>query len=93
LPFNTVKIDRSVVVNAESDYKMLELLVLMLRKMGKKLVAEGVETHNQLEIVRQAGIHWVQGFLFSPPVSDEEFLKLLQTTLGKRFLEPNPQNL
>jgi EAL domain-containing protein (putative c-di-GMP-specific phosphodiesterase class I) len=75
LPFNTVKIDRSVVVNAESDYKMLELLVLMLRKMGKKLVAEGVETHNQLEIVRQAGIHWVQGFLFSPPVSDEEFLQ------------------
>jgi diguanylate cyclase (GGDEF)-like protein len=94
LPFNTVKIDRSVVVNAESDYKMLELLVLMLRKMGKKLVAEGVETHNQLEIVRQAGIHWVQGFLFSPPVSDEEFLELLKTQpLWKRFQEPKPQHV
>jgi diguanylate cyclase len=91
LPFNTVKIDRSVVVNAESDYNMLELLVLMLRKMGKKLVAEGVETPNQLEIVRQAGIHWVQGFLFSLPLSEEDFLELLRTQpLWKWFQEPFP---
>lgn len=74
LPFETIKIDRSVVSNENNDYELMTLLSDMLKKLGKQMVAEGVETKQQLQAVRDNGIRYVQGYYFSKPIPEQEFL-------------------
>jgi EAL domain-containing protein (putative c-di-GMP-specific phosphodiesterase class I) len=54
------------------------MIVAMSRLMRLKVVAEGVETAEQLRWVREQGIEEFQGYLFSPPVPASSFLDLLQ---------------
>lgn len=75
LPFDIVKIDRSVVSNAHHDYELLSLIAGMLHRLGKQIVAEGVETLQQLEVVRSARIHQVQGYYYSRPLDAEQFFQ------------------
>ena len=56
---------------------MLTLLTAMLHKMDKVLVAEGVETEEALDMVRQIGIDRFQGFYFSVPMPSDAFLALV----------------
>lgn len=85
-PFDIVKLDRSVVSNATNKYELLKLIAGMLKHLGKKMVAEGVETAQQLEVVQAQGIQFVQGYYFSKPVPEEQLLKLLGDGL---YLIPN----
>ncbi len=80
-PFDIVKLDRSVVSNATNRYELLALITGMLTHLKKRMVAEGVETAEQLEVVKQVGIQFVQGYYFSRPVPDEQFLSLLSGTM------------
>ncbi len=45
--------------------------------MGIKIVAEGIETKEQLNLLKEFGADEGQGYYFSPPVSQDEFVKLL----------------
>jgi len=80
-PFDIVKLDRSVVSNATNRYELLALITGMLTHLKKRMVAEGVETAEQLEVVKQVGIQFVQGYYFSRPVPEEQFLSLLSETM------------
>jgi diguanylate cyclase (GGDEF)-like protein/PAS domain S-box-containing protein len=75
-----IKIDRSFVrpMTAESDELALcEAIIVMAHRLGIKVVAEGVETPQQHELLRAAGCDYAQGYLFSRPVPADEFERLL----------------
>ncbi|MEA5027469.1 MAG: EAL domain-containing protein, partial [Sphaerochaeta associata] len=80
-PFDFVKLDRSLVSNATNNYELLSLITGMLKHLGLSMVAEGVETKEQLEVVMREGIQFVQGYYFSKPVSEEQFLKWLSGSM------------
>ena len=77
LPYAYVKFDKSVIHAAMADPAMLALLVDMLHTLGKVLIAEGVETEQQLEMVKSVGIERVQGFNYAKPMEEQAFLEMV----------------
>ena len=80
LPYSYVKCYKSVIQSAIANPSMLTLLTEMLHKMGKHIVAEGVETADQLALIRQVGIERVQGFYFSKPLTEQAFYTLVASS-------------
>ncbi|MDP1979974.1 GGDEF and EAL domain-containing protein [Undibacterium sp.] len=76
-----LKIDQSFIRNLasdKSDIALSEAIIMMAHKLDLKVVAEGVETQQQHDLLKQAGCDFAQGYLFSKPVPPEEFEILLQ---------------
>ncbi|MFA9461566.1 putative bifunctional diguanylate cyclase/phosphodiesterase [Thiohalorhabdus sp. Cl-TMA] len=74
-PFDTLKVDRAFVVDAPTHSRSFELvraIMAMSESLGLAVVAEGVETDEQLELVRGAGAAYVQGFRFAPALPAPE---------------------
>jgi diguanylate cyclase (GGDEF)-like protein len=83
-PIDNLKIDRSFVFNITSDSTDAAIaasVILLAHSMNLKVVAEGVETEEQLEVLRQQGCDYVQGFLFSRPLAAEEFVPFFDPLL------------
>ena len=83
-PINTVKIDRSFIrdITTDSDdAAIVSAIIAMSHNMGLKVIAEGVETQEQLEFLRSLDCEEVQGFLFSPPVPHPEAYALLDQSI------------
>jgi len=57
---------------------IVQAIVAMARALKVKVVAEGVETQEQMELLRTYGCDMMQGFLFSKAVSSEDLTKMLQ---------------
>jgi len=77
LPVDVIKIDRSYVSGAErcaKDEAIASGMVAMAQRLNATVIAEGVETEKQLEMLRQWGSQECQGFLFSPAVTPAAFL-------------------
>ncbi|MEJ7138719.1 putative bifunctional diguanylate cyclase/phosphodiesterase [Amphibiibacter pelophylacis] len=73
-----IKIDRSFVKNlsvGSSDQALCEAMVVMAHKLGMKVIAEGVETAVQRDVLDGAGCDYIQGYLYSPPKPLDEFLQ------------------
>lgn len=77
LPYKFVKFDASLIQRSTTNPKILSLLTDMLHKMNKVIVAEGVETEQELAMVRRIGIDRVQGFLFAEPLKGDDLLELI----------------
>lgn len=80
LPFYTIKIDRSFVLMMEKDSEMLKLvknLISTFKDSNLKILVEGVETEAQDKLVKNAGVDYIQGFLYSKPLSVTSYLELL----------------
>ncbi len=76
-----LKIDQSFVRAMESESNnmaLCEAIIVMAHKLGLKVIAEGVETEEQRNMLAAAGCDYGQGFLFSKPISSEEFGILLK---------------
>jgi EAL domain-containing protein (putative c-di-GMP-specific phosphodiesterase class I) len=52
----------------------------MAHKLGSKVIAEGVETEMQLDLLKSIGCDYAQGYLFARPLPKEEFEQLLKTS-------------
>lgn len=81
LDVDFLKIDQSFVTNlrAESDeYIIVEAIIMMAHKLGIKVIAEGVETELQRNLIIKAGCDYGQGFYFSKPLPADKFLNLLE---------------
>lgn len=75
-----VKIDKSFIANihsGSSDYVLCEAIIVMAHKLGKKVIAEGIETQEQLDLLLAAGCDYGQGYLFSKPIPASAFEKLV----------------
>jgi EAL domain-containing protein (putative c-di-GMP-specific phosphodiesterase class I) len=79
-PFDKIKIDRSFMRDLDSRGDSLAIIKAVIglgHSLGMSTTAEGVETQEQLEAVREQGCNEVQGFLFSPPLEPGQVLALL----------------
>jgi diguanylate cyclase (GGDEF)-like protein len=81
LPVDLVKIDRSFITGLPQDKASVTLVssvIGLASAFGLRVLAEGVETQGQLEILRGMGCNQSQGYLHSRPVAAEQFEKLLR---------------
>jgi EAL domain-containing protein (putative c-di-GMP-specific phosphodiesterase class I) len=77
---DSVKIDRSFVnATAGADRAVLRHMVSIARELGKSVIAEGVETAEQLKMVRDVGCDAAQGFFFGAPLDAAEARTLLES--------------
>jgi len=79
LPLDVVKIDRSFITELETSDQariLVQHLISIATTLGKEVVAEGVETEVQLQRLREANCHYVQGFLIAKALPAAEFLRL-----------------
>jgi len=75
-----IKIDRSLVAGVEegsNNYQIVNAIVQMAENINMRVVAEGVETLNELEVLRSIGCDRIQGYLLSRPVSADQLLQML----------------
>jgi diguanylate cyclase (GGDEF)-like protein len=80
-PIDTLKIDRSFVTDLHTDQDdaaICAAILAMAQQLGLNVVAEGVETKEQLEFLRHHGCDQIQGFLCSKPLSSDQFVILLR---------------
>lgn len=75
LPCNFIKLDRSLITNKTNNYQLLSLTTNLLKQLGKQMVAEGVETAEQLQIATDHGVTYIQGYYFSKPVDEEQLVQ------------------
>jgi EAL domain-containing protein (putative c-di-GMP-specific phosphodiesterase class I) len=79
-PIDYLKIDQSFIRDIASNpahQTIAETMILMAHKLGLKAIAEGVETQEQLDLLKAAGCDYGQGFLFSPALPPEQFENML----------------
>ena len=82
IPVDVIKIDRGFITSClESDRGIyfLKHLIDMIRNLGYQIICEGVETDQQIEILKQIGCDEIQGYWYSKPLKEEDYDKLLQT--------------
>lgn len=81
LPLDVLKIDKSFVLNVAddpNDMTIVETIISMAQHLGLDVVAEGVETKEDLEFLKSHGCGCYQGYYFSRPVAAEAFVEYLQ---------------
>ncbi len=84
-PIDTLKIDRSFVKDLHcdaDDAAICAAILAMARQLGLNVVAEGVETEQQLDFLRRHGCNQIQGFLCSPALSPDDFAAMLTKIAG-----------
>jgi diguanylate cyclase (GGDEF)-like protein len=78
LPVDTLKIDRSFIHGAaetDPDAVILDAMIRIARGLGLEVVAEGVETLEEMDALRALGCNVMQGYLFSKPIPKADFLR------------------
>jgi EAL domain-containing protein (putative c-di-GMP-specific phosphodiesterase class I) len=81
LGVDIIKIDKMFVDAISTErysQTIIETLVELARSMGMEVIAEGVETFEQVEYLRLKGIHEAQGFVFAPPLPASSYLALVE---------------
>ena len=85
MPIDVLKLDMKFIRNiavSETDRRLVSLMLDIARYLRVKVVAEGVETVDQLKILQDSGCDLVQGYYFSKPVPPHEFERLIQKEAG-----------
>ena len=79
-PIDTLKIDRSFVSNMSQGVKNIEIvntIVILAHKLGMDVIAEGIETQSEREIIQNFDCESGQGYFFAKPLSAKDATKLL----------------
>jgi EAL domain-containing protein (putative c-di-GMP-specific phosphodiesterase class I) len=85
MPIDVLKMDMKFVRNiekSETDRRLVSLILDIARYLKVSVVAEGVETEKQLEILREGKCDLVQGYYFSRPLPSEDFEKLIEKEIA-----------
>ena len=80
LPFHLIKMDKNIVWSAFDNERagtVLESSVSMIQRLDLKIVAEGVETEEQKDALTRMGCEYLQGYYFSKPLPEKDFLEYL----------------
>ena len=81
LPVDALKLDMGFIrkiTESEKDYKMVRLMMDIAGFLDIPVIAEGVETKEQFDLLKDAGCDVIQGYYFSRPVPPEEFEKFIE---------------
>lgn len=96
-PLGQIKIDKAFVrdmLTNKSNMVVTEAIITLAEKLDLQVLAEGVETTDQLDRLRQAGCLMYQGYLFSPPVDIEAFGKFVPADARKvDYLQPHTEDV
>ncbi|MGA0199523.1 MAG: EAL domain-containing protein, partial [Prochlorotrichaceae cyanobacterium] len=79
-PVTHLKIDKSFIhqiADQSEQYKIVKTIALLCKNLGIKVIAEGVETQQQLDYLKQFDCDYVQGYFFSKPLFVEDVLGFL----------------
>ena len=82
IPVDTLKIDRAFISHMDSDPESLAIvrvIIMLADNLGLKVVAEGTETEEQINLLKQLNCEMAQGYFFSRPADDQAMLKLLMS--------------
>ncbi|GLX78072.1 hypothetical protein tinsulaeT_14120 [Thalassotalea insulae] len=80
LPIDKIKIDRSFITEFaanDSDLTIVKSMIRLSHGLGKRVLAEGVESIEQLNLLRKLGCDAVQGYFINPPLPEEKFVSYL----------------
>lgn len=80
-PFDVIKLDKKFMDNmivSEKGKLLLEQVVTMANKLDLGLLAEGVETKEQVDLLQHIGCDQVQGYYYAKPMPENEFFTLLE---------------
>jgi len=91
LPFDTLKIDRMFVRDITfnpDDAAIASAIISLAHTLGMTVIAEGVETNEQLAYLRAQECNTIQGYLFSPPLAAEAVMTLINQNGGPRIILP-----
>ncbi len=94
-PFDVLKIDRSFVsrmTEGQQPLHIVRTIVELARVMGMDVVAEGIETQEQHDLLHEMGCRYGQGFLYARPMTAEAVSKLLRTS-APIIAEPAPAKI
>ena len=80
---DSIKLDRQFILDVEKEQgnftaEFLQLLVNMIKKLGFKVLAEGVETEEQVKLLTDAGCSYAQGYYYAKPMPVPDFLKFIE---------------
>ena len=87
LPIDNLKIDKSFIqgINSTADAMgIIDAIIAMSKSMGLKIIAEGIETKDQLDYCQDRGVDVGQGYFFSKPTVAEEVFSFIQAGLPKK---------
>ena len=82
IPADTLKIDKSFVNDIPKNPKSvatIKSVIYLAHGLNFKIVAEGVETHEQFEFLKEHGVYAIQGFYISAPIDKEQMISLLKS--------------
>lgn len=91
-PFDVLKIDRSFVGRmgeGDQPLQIVRTIIELARVLGMDVVAEGIETTDQYQLLRQMGCRYGQGFLFAKPLPADDVSRLLRLP-GRILPDPEP---
>ena len=80
-PFRIIKVDKSFLWaegESEDNHVIFENMLSLIRGLRREAVAEGVETKEQRDMLISHGVEYLQGFYYSKPVPEQEFMKYLE---------------
>lgn len=81
LPVDVLKLDRSLLLEIEDSPQAASLvrhIIRMAHELNMQVVAEGIESHGQLQLLEQMECDWVQGYVYSPAVMESQLVQLVQ---------------
>jgi diguanylate cyclase (GGDEF)-like protein/PAS domain S-box-containing protein len=94
-PVDTLKIDRAFISRMEIDaetHEIVRTVVALAHNLGLNVIAEGVETEQQVELLKHIGCEMAQGYLFSKPVRPEVIEQLLRNQKNTALAASVPTN-
>lgn len=86
IPADILKLDRKFMLgvqdaamsSSDDELKVVRQIVEMARQLGKETICEGVETEQQVNFLRSINCNYVQGFFYSKPLSEKDFIEYLE---------------
>ncbi|WP_415812895.1 EAL domain-containing protein [Mesobacillus thioparans] len=82
LSVDRLKIDQSFVSHSQENREIISTIVSMATNLKLKVIAEGVETESQIDLLKSLGCQEVQGYYYSPPLPSNEY----ETMMNREFL-------
>lgn len=92
LPIDTLKIDKAFISDIKNEHEkvvIVDIIIKLANELGMSIIAEGIETPQQLQYLITRKCHFGQGFLLSTPLSAEQFAK--QSYFDPAINEPMPE--